>query len=86
MKFLKCSYHYNYLVAIAAVAAATVKMADPVVPVAVNKNMFVVAESSIGGRKEMENFIILKKEYNEEKIIERGFIAICNGHGGKETA
>ena len=60
----------------AVLAAMAVKM----------NNMFVVADSCIGGRKEMEDFIILKKECNEETQSERGFFAICDGHGGKEAA
>ena len=34
----------------------------------------------------MEDFTILKKEFNEETQSERGFFAVCDGHGGKEAA
>ena len=61
-------------IAAAAAAAATVKMADPVVPMVVNKNMFVAAESSIGGRKEMEDFIILKNNIMNKKFSREGLL------------
>lgn len=46
--------------------------------------MFIVAESSIGGQKEMEDFVILKQECNRNEI---GFLQyVCDDDGSKEAA
>ena len=49
-------------------------MADPVVPMVVNKNIFVAAQSSVRGRKEMEDFIILKRNIMNKKILREGLL------------
>ena len=45
--------------------------------------MFVAGESNPGGRKHMEDYIVLKSETETKG---QAFFAVFDGHGGKEAA
>ena len=58
-------------------------MSDTTTRICPHNGIYVAGESNPGGRKHMEDYIVLKSEMESKR---QAFFAVFDGHGGKEAA